>query len=51
MKQKLINLHNALATIETKGQHTLTMADCMKFIQQMVSEIDKEEVTESKEEK
>lgn len=50
MKEKLINLHNALATIETKGQHTLTMADCMKFIQQMVAELEnsKDETTEEK---
>lgn len=43
MKEKLINLHNALATIETKGQHTLTMADCLKFVGQLIAEIEKSE--------
>lgn len=50
MKEKLINLHHALATIETKGQNTVTMADCLKFIQHLVDEIELEESTvESKE--
>lgn len=38
MKEKLTRLQNALATIETKGQHTLTMADCLKFLSQLIAE-------------
>lgn len=38
MKNKLINLHNALSTIETKGNNTLTMADCLRFLEQCINE-------------
>lgn len=33
-KEELIKLYNTLITIETKGEHTKTMADCLRFIEQ-----------------
>jgi hypothetical protein len=48
MKEKLTRLQNALCTINTKGQDTITMADCLKFISQMMNET--EEGKESKDE-
>lgn len=36
MEANLVKLYNTLATIETKGESTKTMADCLRFIEQMV---------------
>ena len=33
-REELIKLYNTLITIETKGEHTKTMADCLRFIEQ-----------------
>lgn len=41
MKEKLINLHNALILIETKGENTIIMADCLKLLRQCILEVDK----------
>ena len=38
MKNKLIQLKNTLGLVETKGESTLIMADCIKFIDQCVME-------------
>lgn len=38
MIEKLVRLYNTLATIETKGEGTKTMADCLRFVEQMVTE-------------
>lgn len=38
MEEKLLRLHNTLATIETKGESTKIMADCLRYIEQMVAE-------------
>lgn len=51
MKEKLIQLHTALASINTKGYDTLTMADCLKFLSQLIQEEDaKEAETEAEKE-
>ena len=41
MKEKLINLHNAMLLIETKGENTIIMADCLKLLRQCILESDK----------
>lgn len=38
METKLTRLYNTLVTIETKGESTKTMADCLRYIEQMVAE-------------
>lgn len=38
MKEKLIKLHNTLALIETKGESTKIMAQCLAYLEQMVQE-------------
>ena len=48
-KEELIKLYNTLITIETKGEHTKTMADCLRFIEQVANrpvEIPTEEKSE-----
>lgn len=37
-KEDLRILYNTLMTIETKGENTKTMAECLKFIQQKIEE-------------
>lgn len=32
-KEELTRLYNTLVTIETKGVHTKTMADCLRYIE------------------
>lgn len=41
MKEKLIKLHNALALVETKGESTKILAQCLQFLEQLVQECDK----------
>ena len=36
MVQNLVRLKNTLMNVETKGANTLIMADCIRFIDQMV---------------
>ena len=43
MKENLINLYNALMTVETKGASTKTLANCLQFLEQLVQQCDKEE--------
>ncbi|GEM_PF-3316105 len=43
MKDKLIMLHNTLLLIDTKGESTVHMADCIKFVAQLISDCEKEE--------
>lgn len=38
MPEKLTRLYNTLVTIETKGESTKIMADCLRYIEQMVAE-------------
>lgn len=32
-KEELTRLYNTLITIETRGAHTKTMADCLRYIE------------------
>lgn len=36
MKENLVKLYNTLSLIETKGENTKIMAQCLQFIEQMV---------------
>lgn len=47
MIEKLIKLYNTLATVETKGENTKTMADCLRYIEQMVAEEKNNQSTEN----
>ena len=38
MVEKLTKLHNTLSMIETKGENTKIMAECLRFIEQTISE-------------
>lgn len=38
LSEDLIRLYNTLALIETKGENTILMAQCMAFTKQMASE-------------
>lgn len=40
MKNKLSYLYNTLVLIETKGESTLIMADCLKYLGQCINECD-----------
>lgn len=39
MKEKLSRLRNTLMTVETKGESTKTMADCLRYIDQIIVEV------------
>ena len=43
MKEKFIAISNVLSMIETKGEHTLIMADCLRFINQCIQECEEQE--------
>lgn len=38
MEEKLKRLYNTLLTIETKGESTKIMADCLRYTEQMIIE-------------
>ena len=38
MKERLIQLLNTMSLIETKGESTLVMADCLKFLRDCIQE-------------
>lgn len=38
MGDKLAKLYNTLALIETRGENTKIMAQCLNFIEQMIQE-------------
>ena len=38
MVENLVRLKNTLMNVETKGNSTMIMADCIRFIDQMVEE-------------
>ena len=46
-KDDLIKLHSTLAMIETKGESTKIMAQCLRFIEQKVEECGQSEKNES----
>ena len=37
MEVKLVQLYNTLSTIETKGQNTKVMADCLRFLEDLIN--------------
>ena len=39
-KEDLIKLHNTLLMVETKGESTKIMAQCLQFIEQKAQEYD-----------
>lgn len=39
MEEKLTKLYNTLNLIETKGESTKYMGDCLKYIEQIIKEI------------
>ena len=41
MKEDLIKLYNTLLLVETKGESTKRMAQCLQFIEQLVQNADK----------
>lgn len=43
MKEKFIAIAKVLSMIETKGEHTLIMADCLRFIEQCIQECEEME--------
>lgn len=50
--ENLIKLYNTLALIETKGENTKIMAQCLAFVEQMANEAKTAEAkAEEKEEK
>lgn len=40
MKEKLTILYRTLCLIETKGASTKTMGDCLKYLEQMITELE-----------
>lgn len=42
IKETLINILNVLTQIETKGQNTLMMADCIQALNQVINQIPNE---------
>lgn len=45
MKQELTTLYNTLSIIETKGQSTEAMAACLRFVRQLIKNIEQNELT------
>ena len=43
MKQDLRSLFNTLCQVETKGQSTIVMGDCLKFLEQLINKIPEEQ--------
>lgn len=46
----LVKLHNTMSAIETKGENTKIMCDCLRFLEQKIEEVSKSAKTENKEE-
>lgn len=43
MKENLTRLYNTMSMIETKGENTKMMGDCLRFVEQLIAvETDKE---------
>lgn len=40
--QQLIKIYNTMTTISTKGEDTLTMADCLRAFRSVIFEIQKQ---------
>ena len=41
MEENLRRLYNTMILIETKGESTKTMADCLRFTEQLIAEAKK----------
>lgn len=39
MVEKLTTLRNTLSLIETKGENTKIMAECLRFTEQLIAEV------------
>lgn len=46
MELELLKLYNTLLTIETRGESTKIMADCLRFIEQLRDKVKEESSTE-----
>lgn len=42
-KDEMINLRNALAMIEVKGENTKIMAQCLQFVEEHIAAVDRAE--------
>ena len=49
MKNKFMVIHNILSMIETKGEQTLIMADCLRFVEQCIKECEEQEIAQNEE--
>lgn len=47
MKEKLTAIFNVMQTIETKGESTLAMADCIRSLYQIIQEVEREQTNEN----
>lgn len=47
MKETLINIYNALRNVETKGESTLIIADCLRALLDVIRELDKPDAVTS----
>lgn len=43
MVNDLAKLYNTLKIIETKGENTVYMADCIRFLEQLIAKVKTEE--------
>ena len=50
LSDKLIKLYNTLALVETKGESTKIMAQCMVFVEQLATEVKSSETQSYKKE-
>lgn len=44
MKRKFAAIHSVLSMIETKGEQTKMMADCLRFVEQCINECEEQEM-------
>ena len=51
MKNKFMAIYNVLSMIETKGEQTLMMADCLRFTEQCIKECEEQETKQNEESK
>lgn len=42
MKEQLVKIYNTLLLIETKGESTLVMADCLRAFQEVIENMGEE---------
>ena len=38
MEEKLTRLYNTMLLVETKGESTKTMSDCIRYVEQLIKE-------------